>query len=363
MKFGMFYVLESPDGEYQRAYKEMFGQIEYAEELGFDSVWLAEHHGSAYGSIPNGAVACSAVAKITERLRIGMAVSILPFQNPVRTAEDYAMVDVISGGRLDMGVGRGYQPMEFKNLMLADKQSISREIFEESLDILIGLWENERFSYQGKHYQLDDVAITPRPVQRPRPPIYVAAISPTTFDLVDKYGLNIMVTPTLMDLESLKAFVVDAKRKLIAGGRDPKSLNFPMNWQMHLAETEEEAFARPSEALDWYFNLVMDLVPKGPNAPAGYEYMRDTAAAFEEMGGVDVSALKQGGIIMLGTPEEATAKIADLRDTIGQQEIFCWMRIGGLEDWKVKESMKIFANEVMPHFPKDEIVVPQALLA
>ena len=363
MKFGMFYVLESPDGDFQRAYKEMFGQIEYAEELGFDSVWLAEHHGSAYGSMPSGAVAAASVAQITERMRIGLAVAILPFNNPVRTAEDFAMVDVISNGRLDMGVGRGYQPREFKNLGLGDQQQHSREIFEESLDILIGLWENESFSYSGKHYQLEDVQITPRPVQTPRPPIYVAAISPSTFDLVDRYGLNVMVTPTLMDMATLKDFVVEAKKKLIANGRPPESLNFPMNWQMHLAETTEEAFARPAEALDWYFNLVMDLVPKGPNAPAGYEYMRDTAAAFEEMGGVDVKDLKTGGIIMLGTPQEAIDQIADLRDTIGQQEMFCWMRIGGLEDKKVKASMKLFAEEVMPHFPKDEIVVPEALTA
>ena len=126
MRFGMFYVLESPDGDHRRAYKEMLGQIEYAEELGFDSVWLAEHHGSAYGSMPSPAVAAAAIATLTERLRIGIAVSILPFANPVRIAEDYAMVDVISNGRLDMGVGRGYQPREFAMLGLADQQQHSR---------------------------------------------------------------------------------------------------------------------------------------------------------------------------------------------------------------------------------------------
>ena len=129
MRFGLFYVLESPDGDHRRAYKEMLGQIEYAEELGFDSVWLAEHHGSAYGSLPSPAVAAAAIATMTERLRIGIAVSILPFSNPVRTAEDYAMVDVISNGRLDMGVGRGYQPREFAMLGLADQQQHSRAIF------------------------------------------------------------------------------------------------------------------------------------------------------------------------------------------------------------------------------------------
>jgi alkanesulfonate monooxygenase SsuD/methylene tetrahydromethanopterin reductase-like flavin-dependent oxidoreductase (luciferase family) len=303
----------------------------------------------------------SAIAKITERMRIGIAVSILPFDNPVRVAEDFAMVDVISGGRLDLGVGRGYQPREFGFLGLADKQQHSREIFEESLDILVGLWENEYFSYQGKHYQLDNVTITPRPVQQPRPPLYIAAISPDTFKLVKKYDMNVLVTPTLMSLDELKTFVMQAKTDLVAAGHDPAELNFPMNWQMHLAETEEEALSRPSEALDWYFNLVMKLVPKGPNAPKGYEYMANLADAFEQMGGVSIDALRQGGIILLDTPDVVRRQIEILRDEIGQQEIFCWMRIGGLEDHKVRASMKLFAEEVMPHFKGQDPVVPESL--
>jgi alkanesulfonate monooxygenase SsuD/methylene tetrahydromethanopterin reductase-like flavin-dependent oxidoreductase (luciferase family) len=361
MRFGMFYVLESPDGDHERAYKEMMGQVEYAEELGFDSIWLAEHHGSAYGSMPSPQVAASAVAAITDKMRIGIGVSILPFDNPVRVAEDYAMVDCISNGRLDLGVGRGYQPREFQMLGLGDKQSQSREIFEESLDILIGLWENETFSYEGKHYQIDNVSITPRPVQQPRPPIYVAAISPQTFELVAKYDLNIMVTPTLMSVPELKEHVLAAKKKLIARGRSPESLNFPMNWQMHLADTPEEAVTRPSEALAWYFNLVMDLVPKGPNAPKGYEYMANLAEAFEDAGGVSIPDLQAGEIILLDDAEGVSESIRDVRDEIGQQEIFCWMRIGGLSDKKVRASMKKFAEEVMPKFQGQDPVVPDAL--
>ena len=357
----MFYVLECPDGDYQRAYKEMLGQVEYAEELGFDSVWLAEHHGSAYGSLPSPQVAMSAIAMITERMRIGLAVTILPFDNPVRVAEDFAMVDVISNGRLDLGVGRGYQPREFKMLGLADQQQHSREIFEEELEILIGLWENDSFSYEGKFFQIEDVSITPKPIQKPRPPLYVAAISPSTFELVRKYDLNVLVTPTLMSLDELKGFVLKAKKDLVELGHDPAELNFPMNWQMHLAETEEEALTRPAEALDWYFNLVMKLVPKGPNAPKGYEYMANLAEAFEQMGGVSINDLRAGGIILLDTPDKVAAKIEEVRTEIGQKEIFCWMRIGGLEDAKVRASMKLFAEEVMPQFKDKPDVVPDAL--
>ena len=103
-----------------------------------------------------------------------------------------------------------------------------------------------------------------------------------------------------------------------------------MNWQMHLAPTREEAEQRPAESLDWYFNLVMELVPKGPNAPKGYEFMRDLAAAFEQAGGVSVPALQEAGIIILDDPAGTADKIREVRDDIGQQEVFCWMRIGGL---------------------------------
>ncbi|RIK03299.1 MAG: luciferase, partial [Acidobacteria bacterium] len=120
MKFGIFYVLECPDRDFSRAYREMLEQIAYAEQLGFDEVWLAEHHGSDYGSMPSPQVAAAAIAARTERMRIGIAVSNLTFDWPVRIAEDYAMVDVISGGRLDFGVGRGYQPDEFHNMGVAD---------------------------------------------------------------------------------------------------------------------------------------------------------------------------------------------------------------------------------------------------
>ena len=106
MKFGIFLIASSPNRDHKRDYDEMLEQAEYAEALGYDSIWVAEHH-SAYGSISSPAVLLAAIAQRTKRIRIGSSISVLPFQNPVRTAEEYAMVDVLSGGRLNFGVGRG----------------------------------------------------------------------------------------------------------------------------------------------------------------------------------------------------------------------------------------------------------------
>lgn len=364
MKFGVFYVVESPDGDFKRAYDEVLDQIEYAEYLGFDTVWLAEHHGSSYGSLPSPQVMAAAVAQRTKYMRIGIAVSILPFDNPVRIAEDYAMVDVLSNGRLDFGVGRGYQPREFGMLGLEQVQAESRGLFEESLDIILGLWTEDRFTYRGKHFQIEDAELHPRPLQKPHPPIYVAAISPETFELVAERGINLMMTPTLMDLPTMKQFTLDAKRRLIERGRDPRTIDFPLNWQIHVARTPEEAKQRTQDAFGWYFEKVMSLVPQGSDIPATYEAYGEMAQAYADAGGFPIERLQEMGVLVLGSPEEAAARIEEVYEDIGQHHVSCWFRVGGLEDHKVRDSMKLFAEEVMPQFrsrpPRDaDLIVNQ----
>lgn len=363
MKFGVFYVVESPDGDFKRAYDEMLDQVEYAEYLGFDTVWLAEHHGSSYGSMPSPQVMAAAIAERTRYMRIGLAVSILPFDNPVRIAEDYAMVDVISGGRLDFGVGRGYQPREFSMLGMENVQGESRGLFEESLDIILGLWTEDRFTYKGRHFQIEDAELHPRPLQKPHPPIYVAAISPDTFDLVAEKGFNLLVTPTLMDLPTLKEFTLDAKKRLVERGRDPYSLNFPLNWQIHLARTEAEAKERTRDAFGWYFDKVMSLVPQGSRVPATYEAYGEMAKAYADAGGFPIEQLQEMGVLVLGTPEDAIRRIEEVYEDIGAHHISCWFRIGGLEDAKVRDSMKLFAEEVMPRFRERPMRVPDEVFA
>jgi alkanesulfonate monooxygenase SsuD/methylene tetrahydromethanopterin reductase-like flavin-dependent oxidoreductase (luciferase family) len=328
----------------------MLEQTEYAEHLGFDTVWLAEHHGSNYGSMPSGAVMAAAIAQRTKFIRIGMAVAILPFNNPVRVAEEWAMVDVLSHGRLDLGVGRGYQPSEYEMLGLADRQAESRGIFQESLDIITGLWTSDRFSYTGRYFEIHDAELHPRPVQQPHPPIYVAAISPETFALVAEKGYNILVTPTLMALPELKEFILDAKRRLVAHGRPPETIEFPMNWQMHLAQTRQEARENTIDAFGWYFEKVMELVPHGAKVPKTYEAYGAMARAYEQAGGFPVEQLQEMGIILQGTPQDVAERIREVRDDCGINRISCWMRIGGLEHRKVIQSMELFAREVMPKF-------------
>lgn len=364
MKFGIFYVLECPDHDFPRAYREMLEQVEYAELLGFDEVWLAEHHGSDYGSMPSPQVAAAAIAQRTERMRIGIAVSNLTFDWPVRIAEDYAMVDVLSGGRLDFGVGRGYQPHEFRNMGAGERQAESREVFVEALAIIRGLWSKptgQPFSYHGKHFDITDVDCRPTPVQRPTPPIYLASISPESFDLAVAQGCNMLVTPTLMTMPELNAFVVDAKRRLRDLGRDILELDFPMNWQIHLAETEQAAVDNAREALTWYFDSVLSIVPQGEDVPPSYERYAELVSATDKAGGVTVDGLRDGGVVYVGDPDGLIRQLESLHDETGLQHLICWMRFGGLDHHKVLRSMELFAEHVMPRFRDREPVVPRAL--
>lgn len=364
MKFGLFYVLECPDDDFRRAYREMLAQIAFAEHLGFDEVWLAEHHGSDYGSMPSPQVAAAAIAARTERMRIGIAVSNLTFAWPVRVAEDYAMVDVLSDGRLDFGAGRGYQPDEFRSMGVAERQQESRTVFKEALEVVRGLWSQPAgvpFSYHGQHFDLDGTTCRPTPVQRPTPPMYVAAISPQTFDLAVELGCNLLVTPTLMTLPELNHLVVDIKREFVAAGRDPLSLDFPLNWQIHLADSTSEAIANAAGPLAWYYRKVLDLVPHGPDAPRGYERYAQLVAASEEAGGLTLAGLRESGTVYVGEPDGLIGEIERLYDETGLQHLICWMRFGALAHEKVLRSLELFADHVMPRFRHRPPIAPRDL--
>lgn len=364
MKFSVFYVLETPDDDFRRAYREMLEQIDLAEELGFDGVWLAEHHGSNYGSIPSPQVAAAAIAARTERLRIGIAVSNLTFDWPVRIAEDYAMVDVLSDGRLDLGVGRGYQPHEFRAMGAEALQDVSREVFDEALQIITGLWTKEvgePYSFRGNHFQIRDVDCRPVPVQRPTPPIYVASISPESFDLAADHGYDMLITPTLMTMPELSSCVVRAKRTLLGRGVDASALDFPMNWQIHLADDEATAVEEATAPLEHYFRSVMSTIPNGPTPPRGYERYAELAANGVE-GAMTVDGLREGGVCYLGDPAGLIREIELLREETGLNHVICWMRFGGMPHEHVVSSMRLFAEQVIPHFREvDGPLLPRSL--
>jgi len=183
-------------------YRNALEECRLADELGFDVVWLAEHHFSPYGICPSLAPFAGAVAVATRRVRIGTAVVIAPFEHPLRIAEEWAEIDIISGGRLEFGLGRGYQPTEFRGLGVSMEGT--RESFDESLEIVRRAWTEDRLTFRGKHYKVEDVRVLPKPIQKPHPPLWTAAVSPDTYTLAARRGLKILTSPSFTPLDVLR---------------------------------------------------------------------------------------------------------------------------------------------------------------
>ena len=214
MHFGLVMECDYRYGDTEEeAFEEAFSMAEIAESGGLDGVWLAERHFAAPrnpldhagGGIPSivsaPLIISTAIVARTERLRVGVAVNVLPLSHPVRMAEEVATVDQISRGRVDFGVGRSGFVRAYEGYGISYEES--RERFQECLDIILAAWSNERFSYQGKHYSFNDVCVVPKPYQKPFPPLRVAATTAATFPVVGAAGYPVFVGLRGMDRHDL----------------------------------------------------------------------------------------------------------------------------------------------------------------
>lgn len=171
-------------------YRDELALIEYAEELGFDTIWLTEHHFADDGYSPSILTLAAAIAARTTRVRIGFNLLLLPLHDAVAVAEDIATLDVLSNGRIDVGLGQGYARHEFAGFGIDPADRLGR--FREGLDVLQGLWTNDTFSYTGKHYRVDSAQLVPKPVQQPMPPLWIGATSIPGVRRAGRLGANML---------------------------------------------------------------------------------------------------------------------------------------------------------------------------
>src|ERR1700751_5737177 len=197
MRFGFFDQLPCASGYSDRQrFRDILGQIELGDTLGFDTAWLGELRFSrAFSILADPLMVLAAAAQRTSRIRLGTAVTLLPLHNPVKIAEEAAIADILSGGRLELGVGRGTAPLHYAGYGIAQEES--RERFDEALDFIIGAWSNERFTHHGKYFHAEALSVIPRPVQKPHPPVRIAANSPDTFPFAARRQLPIFATPLI----------------------------------------------------------------------------------------------------------------------------------------------------------------------
>lgn len=336
--YGLFSVLECPPGRPAGdVYSELLDLFAHGETLGFTRTWVAEHHFSDYGTLGGPPVFLAALAARTSSMRLGSAVSVLPFHDPLRLAEDYAAVDVISGGRLDFGAGRGYQPGEFAGfgVDMAD----ARDRFWEELDIITTAWKGEPFAHDGRFHRFPEVAVRPRPLQDPVP-LYVASVSPETFDLALERNYEVMGSLLTNSAKSLAPRLREFRERLPQG--TPASL--PILTPVYVADTMDQALTEVTDELGWYFDTVGKLLPgKDDPVDSSYAYFKKVA---ERTGSVDVAKAVHSWPV--GDVERVAEFFVDLARQSTSDHFIGYFTLGAMEKGKAKASMERFADGVMP---------------
>src|SRR5437667_9155464 len=259
MDFGIFLDSVLRRGSTQEeTFKEAFDLVDVAEASGLDTVWLGEMHFNPNRSVLSAPiiVACS-IATRTKRLRVGMAVQVLPLIHPLRIAEEAATVDQISQGRFEFGVGRSGN-MRAYDAMGIDYEE-SRERFQEALDIILKAWSGETFSYEGKYNHITNATLTPSPYQKPHPPIRIAASSGDSFGRIGRLGYPSFLGLRVMDVDDLKTNLRDYKEEWMKAGHPGDAGNINVRFPMYIAPSEEEAIEEPKESIEAFFRRMREL--------------------------------------------------------------------------------------------------------
>ena len=352
MRFGTYYFLQAPPGaSYPEVIHREFAQILLTEALGFDSVWLTEHHFIEYGISTSPMALAAAIAARTERVGIGLAAVILPFHDPIRLAEDIAFVDILSKGRLRVGVGRGNRPIEFTGYRVP--QIENRRRFAETLDVMLQAWTCERVSYRGEFFTLDDIPVIPKPYQKPHPPVSLVCISPETIRLAAGRGwamLNSILFGPFSQIEANRDIYVAALRAAGRSEADVATLLRPWGVSRHVyvAPTDAQALRETRDAELWYQrSLARFLVPERIEA-AHPSLQPQFRAMADRLASITWERLVEETVIF-GSPERVTDRIREM-EAAGVGEVLCWMNFGGLPPDRVERSMRLFAEKVMPQF-------------
>jgi alkanesulfonate monooxygenase SsuD/methylene tetrahydromethanopterin reductase-like flavin-dependent oxidoreductase (luciferase family) len=287
-------------------------------------------------------VLAAAIARETRRVRIGTSVVIAPFAHPLRIAEEFAMVDILSGGRLEFGLGRGYQPKEFQGL--GASMDRTRESFDESLEIIRRAWTEERVSFDGEFHRVRDVMVLPKPIQKPHPPLWTAAVSPDTYTLAARRGLRILTAPSFTPWDILRKNY-DAYRSEWRAVHGADGGEICMNKIIHVADSSRQARDELREPVRWFFRTQADLIADPVGAPPEqYRFYRKVRENLLSL--TDEKALDQAAIV--GDPEEVADKIRMHHEALGITYFMGSFSRGGLPHDKVVHSMRLFAEKVRP---------------
>ncbi len=348
MEFGYFTLSDNHYQNNPRGANEFVSNIVaeavYADHLGFRSAWIGEHHFSTLGVLSCPDLVLANVAARTSRIRLAPAVTVLPLHHPIRVAEQWATLDLLSGGRVEFAAGRGYDRREYVPFKVSfdDNQGI----FEEGMEVVRRLWASDGpISHHGKYYQFDDVAITPKPVQRPLP-AYIASFSKPSMELAGRLGCGLVVAPfaaamTFGGLREVAEFYGEAcSRHGQPRGR------LMCSYFTHFADNAREEEAARARQLRYYRECVLAAFPSDPsNVPPSYRYFIGMVERLRNARPEDLNE----NAVLLGS----TAQIIDTLKRVEQtgfDEVILYFNVGLKPHTQVKEEMARFMAEVVPAF-------------
>lgn len=326
-----------------QAYADALEEITLADRLGFHGVWLVEHHlmpGYSHLSKPD--LVLAALAQRTARLRLGLGVIPLPYHHPLHVAERVGTLDLLSGGRLEVGIGRGFSPQEYAAFGVQLAQS--RELVEESLAVMRAAAAPAPIRHHGRHFQLDGVAVLPRPLQRPYPPLWTAAVSPETFEWAAHEGLGVLAGP----FKPWPMIAADVRRYR-AAWKGVEAPRVGMTVGMLCLRDGRRARALAAPALRWsYGELLRVTAPVLERLVPSYEQLRELGR-FRRLFrlGARLRVLELAGLAIVGTPAHCLERIGRLREA-GVTHLLCSIGAGAVPTEVVRESLECIASDVLP---------------
>lgn len=338
MQFGLMYDFRNPtpwEAPAARLYAETIEQIQAVEALGFDAVWLTEHHFTDDGYLPQVLTVAAAVAAVTRRVQIGTAVLLLPLHHPLHVAEQAALVDIISDGRLIFGPGLGYKVDEFAAFGV--NRGRRRTIMDESVEIIARAWTEERFSYAGRHFQLTDLSVTPRPVQQPRPPIWLAARAEPPLRRAARLGDGVIAVGSPDLIGRYRELVREA-------GKDPEQATVAVLHSVLLSDEPEQTWREVKDHVAWRARRYGEWYGEAADLP-GDQRWREAVQADEDAG--------QRPERLIRDVDTLTREL-EAYERMGVDHVIFFATFPGYPLAKSFRTWEHFAREVMPRFRGSE---------
>jgi alkanesulfonate monooxygenase SsuD/methylene tetrahydromethanopterin reductase-like flavin-dependent oxidoreductase (luciferase family) len=316
----------------------------YAEELGMHSAWIGEHHFSSLGVLSCPDLVLAYIAARTRHIRLAPAVTVLPLHHPIRVAEQWSTLDLLSGGRVDFAAGRGYDRREYLPFKVSFEEN--QPIFEEGMEVVRRLWEADGpISHQGKYYSFENVSITPKPVQRPLP-VYVASFSKPSIELAARLGCGLIVAPfaAAISYGGLRQVSALYNETCAKHGTTPQRLM--CSYFIHFADDSEQEMAQRLRQIRYYKECVIPAFPGDPQtAPPSYRYFIEMVERLHRVKPEDLTE----NSVLLGSP----ARIIDTLKKVeaaGFQEVILYFNVGLKPHAQVKDEMGRFMAEIAPAF-------------